>query len=551
MPSLIFRDDLLLPGRLNRTNHSYKYSSFSSWFSWPSFNNNDDDEQQEAVVLAPRWNATQLQQYLQNSSHYDPQNSSLPELLRLVPKPSTNSDDVHIYHVHAWDRLRNLLIAPRTIPVRLCSVGGSSTAGGGNIPSTQKWDARFLEMLQVTGISSQPLTSVQVINRAHGSRGSVHAAFVMHSIVPADVDIIIWEFSINDGHPKGCQEINNGIILWLDQIQRMWPQQPPLVILTYLWDPNVALSPDRTLHDTVFQCHAHLAAAYDFVVGSVHLGSYIRNLQLHFNSLRLFLADDHHPNAWGHWFLAYLLWDLVTDTTRRPLQETTTNTTSLDILNGTSPQANFDCNIVPSTKKRVKELLDTKSAFASWTAEVPRNEEDGDFNTGMLTAYLTHVNDTTIRDHHNVSYVISGKSSSWRNDRKRSVVLPCCSSSERLSMDLTSAIPDHSSWTTSAIQVYVPDVSNVKGMARSVSIDLVHSNGTTIIHTGNDDSSTLSSTWISFDSNECRVGHWFLNTWLVLHDPQPSLARLDFCNPRVRCGRENVFQVTMMHVVLY
>lgn len=391
-------------------------------------------------------------------------------------------------------------------------------------------------MLQYTGISSNPVTAVQVVNRAHGARGSVHAAFVMHSIVPADVDIIVWEFSVNDGHSKGCQEVNNGIIIWLDQIQRMWPDNPPLVILAYLWDPNVGGRYHRFIYDSVFQCHGHLAAAYDFVVGSVHLGSYVRNLQPDVDSVRPFLADNHHPNALGHWFLAFLLSDLTTDTTRSPME-----TNKLYDHNGTLPGPNWNCSVLPSEKKLVKDLLDTQDAFASWTAEVPRNEEDGDFNQGMLIPHISNVNHATLK-HHNLSFVSMGKSSKWRMDRKRSVVLPCCSSEERLSFDDPSVVVH--SQKISAVQIYAPDLRTEEDLANSISVKFLASHPTSSL--GN-----VEPSWVTFASGECRLGYWFLNTWLVFQEPLQAISRLALCNSRPTCGDKNVPPVTIMHVVLY
>ncbi len=347
----------------------------------------------------------------------------------------------------------------------------------------------------------------------------MHAAFVMHSIVPADVDIIIWEFAINDGHKKGCQEINNGIIIWLDQIKRMW-HTPPLVILAYLWDPSMRTSADRIIHDTVFRCHDHLASIYEFVVGSVNLGSYLQNLKLDFDSVGLFLADNHHPNVVGHWFLGYLLWDLATDMERIPL---------INRSSKASTQPHWNCNPRPMAKRRVTELLDHKYAFASWTGEKPRNEDDS--NEGMLHPQLAI--------EQNATFLQSGKASEFRQDRKLSLLLPCCSLQERVQFDLT-VVNDT---RTSAIQIYSPEITTLHQLSHTILVSLLDSGGSLL---GN----SKSFEWVTFQSDECRVGHWFLNTWLALPEETP-VAKIDICNIDPACGKEKSTSVSLMHVVLY
>jgi hypothetical protein len=51
-----------------------------------------------------------------------------------------------------------------------------------------------------------------VVNRAHGDRNSMHSAILGETFFVPDVDLIIWEFSINDQR-DGATDVRNEFIL--------------------------------------------------------------------------------------------------------------------------------------------------------------------------------------------------------------------------------------------------------------------------------------------------------------------------------------------------
>lgn len=559
---------------------------------------------QNTTYATLKWSSTQLAGWInKNQTMTDPPNkmsSTRREIMDFAPKP--RGKDVEIYNLDAWHRLRELLgievgatshggaVTPATTTITnssssrsgngvvvFCSNGGSATAGGGKIHRMDRWDEQFAAMIKETtnnppgddeSTSSRAaenpqhvLTgdrSLKVINHAHGSRGSVHSAFLMHTMIPADADVIIWEFAINDGHPKGCGEINNGIIVWLDQVARH-SSPPPLVILAYLWDVGFPLREKKNtfshIRDTVFQCHGRIAAAYDFVVGSVHLGSYLSNLHWNHDALRKsFLADGHHPNKRGHLFLAFLLWDLVMDDRRLPI---TPNKNVVEGISISLPKPRWTCNRDPPAKNRVVFLLDEKYSFASWTAESPRNE---DHNDGMIyPQLLASSNASASAPPPNMTSILHGKASEARQDRKFSLVLPCCNTGERFSFDLSSSTKnsserggtDRDGKRISALQVYAHDISTVAMLSATIMVDFLDAKGETTLKNASTNSANNSTNnltqpeWVTFGEKECRVGHWFLNTWLVLPE-EILVARIDFC--RRQCSSN---KISLSHVAIF
>jgi hypothetical protein len=150
----------------------------------------------------------------------------------LLPKPK-RQDITSIYNRDAWIALRRVLTTREQFS--LCANGGSSTAGGGGAGGAQFY-FKFVNFMKVTGVTL-PDAKVHIIQRGHGARGSLHSGMVSASYFPPNIDILIWEFAINDegvGRLKDKTpkflEMKNALIYWLEQVSIIKPR-PPLVIL--------------------------------------------------------------------------------------------------------------------------------------------------------------------------------------------------------------------------------------------------------------------------------------------------------------------------------
>jgi hypothetical protein len=185
----------------------------------------------------------------------------------LLPKPK-RQDTTSIYNRNAWIALRHVLTTRKHF--LLCANGGSSTSGGAGTGGAQFY-FKFVKYMKVTGVTL-PDAKVDIIERGHGRRNSLHSGMLSASYFPPNLDILIWEFAINDQGSGKFREVRNQLIFWLEQVSRMKPR-PPLVVLAYLWNSPFTLN-NGTVPSLVFNYHQRVAAEYDFVVGHVNLASY-------------------------------------------------------------------------------------------------------------------------------------------------------------------------------------------------------------------------------------------------------------------------------------
>lgn len=442
--------------------------------------------------------------------HHDRKDTNIPfhRVPSIFPKPM-RIDSVQVYNRHAWQdltRMLNISIVGEQKEqgqLTLCVNGGSATAGGGlDNPAVELFPYRLVEYLLPTNMllensntSAAASSAINIINRGHGFRGSLHSALIFDNYIPSShqavgnkpktktvvdhgqvqnseksPDILIWEFAINDysgyirdgtrmSQRKAAVEERNSLIFWLDQVARLQPK-PPLVILAYLWKrPLNLVRGTRKFNNPVFAAHERLGARYPFVVGHVNLASYLDELLpfVHFNVTtikRSFLAEDGvHPTALGHSVLAYLMVDMLRDESRvntpslsqsqiQRSVEPIGNTSSLSATI-TQHQQNerhffqWTCGIDDKDKQFLKSRLvphERKSPvpLASFTMEIPKNEFSGSSKTLSLSPNLVGT----------LEVVNLGKSNPLRHDRQLSFALPCCDGSKtNQTLELVSSSP--------------------------------------------------------------------------------------------------------------
>ena len=129
----------------------------------------------------------------------------------------------------------------------------------------------------------------------------------------------------------------------------------------------------------VFDHHGKLAAHYDFVVGHVNLGVYMREMKLDFDQAReAFLADAHHPNAMGNAVLAFMILDLIRDERRVPEDPALT----------TAAKHTFEwaCGNETAEKRLIQQRVQPRAhqssrPVAAFTNEHPKNSK---IHPGMI-----------------------------------------------------------------------------------------------------------------------------------------------------------------------
>lgn len=442
----------------------------------------------------------------------------------LFPKPSSmhQQDPLSIYNVKAWRALRRMVVTRNQYS--LCANGGSSTAGGGGTGGKQFY-FEFVKYLNTTGVFTDvdgPDHHVDIVDRAHGSRHSLHSAMMAQSYFPPDLDIVFWEFAINDvGYlvkdpVAKRQDEKNGIILWLDQVSRIKPR-PPLVVLVYLWETPFRMDSNGKVVNPVFDSHERVPAEYDFVVGHVNLAAYVEELkwgqQL---SSKHLLADKHHPNALGHALVAHLLLHLMIlddDQEESPPMATPNAATASTMSTKTPFQ--WACGNATEEQRLIQSRVEGKSPLASFTMELPKNEI---VYPGMLV-YQSEINVT-------ISF---GKAAPGRKDRIKAVTLPCCKDEQMIVL-----VDPH--------RTYLP--------LRAIQLGIKHDPGSYVrIYLDSEDVSanltTVAANWDclwSFKSTAIipNVG------WIVM-DRNVSTIRL--CSTHPSCGRNG--NLGLMSMVVY
>lgn len=342
----------------------------------------------------------------------------------LFPRPSSQHypETLSIYNVEAWRALRRTLVNRKQFS--LCANGGSSTAGAKGTVGKQFY-YEFVKYLNTTGVvaaenDSGAALQVDIVERGHGTRDSFHSALMAQSYFPPNLDILLWEFAINDYDMPHIhdplvkrREVKNQLILWLDQVSRMQPR-PPLVIFTYLWSTPFRMDSQGRVMNEAFEIQEKVAAEYDFVVGHVNLAAYVEELGWGQGmASKHILVDQHHPSALGHALMASLLLHLVIqdddNQKQRPLRSL--NSTIDHTISAKTPYQ-WACGNATEEQRLIQSRVAGKQPLASFTMELPKNDQ---VYPGMLVA----------RSETNAT-ITFGVVDTERKDRQESMALPCC-----------------------------------------------------------------------------------------------------------------------------
>mmetsp|Transcript_24968 Transcript_24968/g.37735 ORF Transcript_24968/g.37735 Transcript_24968/m.37735 type:complete len:531 (+) Transcript_24968:55-1647(+) len=288
--------------------------------------------------------------------------------------------------------------------------GGSSSAGAPNIPFQDRFFVNFAQRLE-----KELGAVINIIDRAHGARNTVHSAHMATSFLPEELDILIWEFSINDGHRD--EDVRNQMRMWLRNVGS-W-KKPPVVILVYLWKSPFQETSDGKILCRTFDQHDFIGAEYDFVLGHINMASYFDNfLGWNFTSLKsTFLADRHHPNLFFHQVLGKLMFDFIAHSNEyEPTRRGPAVKTDLEwICDG----SNFELT------EKLEYFFDQTGgvAKASYTPDLPSNEHS---HTKMLQPFNYSKRQLESSD---VDFKRFAKADETRSDRQRGIILPCCNDS--------------------------------------------------------------------------------------------------------------------------
>jgi hypothetical protein len=346
-------------------------------------------------------------------------NTTLPirEKAMVFPLPKPNDkDSMALYNPEALQvlsKLKSKIKARKNIT--LVMSGGSSSA---YVPDGNPNDRFFIQFAE-TYLKSELGAKVDVIDRAHGSRNSIHTAHLMASFFPKrEIDIVIWEFSINDGN--FAADVRNGFIMWLRNVAA-FQSSPPLVILVYLWKSPFTEDDQGKIVCRTFEQHAMLGSEYGFVLGHVNMAAYFDYLGWGFDALnKTFLADRHHPNALTHHIIARFMAHLLS-------KGPETITPLLNRIPENKTDIEWFCDTNGTEKIQMQQMFAETQGIAkgSFTLDIPRNKEKEHPDMLMPTNFQ------------NLEQVKFGFASQGRVDRQYAAIVPCCNNSSSLDFDLS------------------------------------------------------------------------------------------------------------------
>eukprot|EP00526_Cylindrotheca_closterium_P000584 CAMPEP_0113654092 /NCGR_PEP_ID=MMETSP0017_2-20120614/28966_1 /TAXON_ID=2856 /ORGANISM="Cylindrotheca closterium" /LENGTH=545 /DNA_ID=CAMNT_0000567205 /DNA_START=1829 /DNA_END=3466 /DNA_ORIENTATION=+ /assembly_acc=CAM_ASM_000147 len=314
------------------------------------------------------------------SSNSSSRVDNLNLMFELFPYPK-HRKSVSKYNEAAYSRLISKLIQAKKErrKFKVVASGGSTTAGGGSqpIPQKERYYARLGDNLNILLSNIAPDDwdqTVQVIGQGHGTRNSLHSAVLFDSFIPSDVDLLLWEFSIND-----AAELNEDLITrnsklnflpWIHEVGKM--KQPPVVILIYYWDtPYHHDNATMTIVGRSFASHGDISRQFNFVAGHINMGAYIDELKLSscWDYVECpFLNDVHHASVLGHLATAFLLLSFLS-----PIGHINKETPQKLL---TDTEYEWSCGVDTAEKRILKQVITYsatgwKSPAGGWTLDLP------------------------------------------------------------------------------------------------------------------------------------------------------------------------------------
>jgi hypothetical protein len=394
---------------------------------------------------------------------------SIDEKLSLLPKTNVhNKRMISLYSSSARQRVLDSIKERRRRGTNFTFLasGGSTTAGAGPVLREDLYFAQFAQNYLSTAAvdkhdKSNKSFAINIVDRGHGSRDSFHSALLAESFFPPDpVDLIVWEFAMNDEmHRCSRMEPRNPLLFWLLKLKQFYlPHPTPPVILVYYWASPMSLTvpvngagnysyssvKNTPIFNPVFDVHNSLAADFDFVIGHVNVAAYL-DTNMGWNDLnnyrKVFLAesDDHHPNALGHALTARMMQELMTTHAGKNHTVPVIDHGDKKHLEET-PLPQWFCGVETKEQQRLKHLLlhsnkengPPITSKASFVADFPRNAVNDQLGSLGLTY---RPNDESSSDFF-WKEVSQGKASEYRHDRQNLIQLPNCHREGRMVLEV-------------------------------------------------------------------------------------------------------------------
>ena len=274
------------------------------------------------------------------------------------------------------DALRSALLEGVTRGKLRIGIGGGSVSVGGNChdDTQRRWFTTLKNALERGFALRSVALDVQIINAAQGATGPSRLAYCLDELLPESVDIMIFEYAINEGGG-----------MWSEVLLRQF--QPAKTALFFLETFSMK-GPIGQGFDSSQQYHDTLARYYDIPLLSAR-DAFRDEFIRHPDAAQRWFADDHHhPSCLGHATLGLLAAELVFHTFEsvghhQPIAEAAnyTHLTPLYIR----PKGSFPISLHPTCLLAAHGLLaKQKSTWPRPTGPKPSFDctgpEDGDLS---------------------------------------------------------------------------------------------------------------------------------------------------------------------------
>jgi len=185
------------------------------------------------------------------------------------------------------------------------------------------------------------MAEVHTLNPSAGNTGSEWAAMLMESLLPKSVDILFWEFTINDWMLEGAKGISQSerrrqiFELFLHRAVAL---NPNIIIgIVSLWPPACAMYwPMNSVGSAGYFDVMSVASCYQQeAIFSIDMRAHFwaRHMRA-----RVIFRDGHHPNANGYKEIGFALYTHVLNAVSPPQKELRTNHSCMPAEKEMSPQ---------------------------------------------------------------------------------------------------------------------------------------------------------------------------------------------------------------------
>ncbi|GBG29952.1 Hypothetical Protein FCC1311_061722 [Hondaea fermentalgiana] len=338
-------------------------------------------------------------------------------------------------------RLAQLLTRYRDgAALKVAATGGSITAGGGSIPSDERYFSKFARLLPdiVSSAGGKKGSTkpgrISIVEAGHGGENSLFGALMFPTLVPEDTDLLLWEYATNDKtapRTKCCTQDDMLFAqsLFLRRVAAM--KKPPVVILVYTWSvpTDRVLRKQLPLRDASLKSTFAHVLQHPLVAGYVSFTTWVQGTSdpppAASEVKARFFADNVHANRQGHLVMGKLLGKLSS----AALSNAESGGGELFSASARFPLPRWPCGTEGSL---VRDALTQLQTTYAWTVETPRVESQG----LPLDVWDAEARSTISLEAAGLDTVMYGRGDPVRLDRKLELRLPKCADRVFLRFDL-------------------------------------------------------------------------------------------------------------------